>query len=98
MLTTLMLHHLPDALKRQGLGEIGRVLKPGGRLVIADFQRAAQRSDQPERFGAGERGIQDLSALVQAAGFGRVKTEALPLPRVPALPGSGVGLIRADKS
>jgi ubiquinone/menaquinone biosynthesis C-methylase UbiE len=35
--STLMMHHLPIELKRQGLGEIHRVLKPGGRLVVADF-------------------------------------------------------------
>jgi ubiquinone/menaquinone biosynthesis C-methylase UbiE len=37
--STLMMHHLPAPLKRQGLAEIARVLKPGGRLVIADFTR-----------------------------------------------------------
>jgi ubiquinone/menaquinone biosynthesis C-methylase UbiE len=37
VVSTLMMHHLPASLKRQGLVEIARVLKPGGRLVIADF-------------------------------------------------------------
>ena len=32
------MHHLPEELKRQGLAEIARVLKPGGRLLILDFQ------------------------------------------------------------
>lgn len=36
-MSTLMLHHLPDDLKRTGLAEIRRVLKPGGRLLAVDM-------------------------------------------------------------
>ncbi len=84
VLSTIMMHHLSDTLKRQGLAEIARVLKPGGRLVIADFKRPEERPAQPVHFGAGGSRIQDLETLIKDAGFLRVEIEEMRLPRFPA--------------
>lgn len=38
VISRLVIHHLPDDLKRRGFAEIFRVLVPGGRLFLADFK------------------------------------------------------------
>jgi len=96
VLSTLMMHHLPASLKRQGLAEIARVLKPGGRLVIADLKRRQERAGPAARFHAGGSSMQDLAALVKDAGFERVETEEMRPPRFSAFPGAG--FVRAHKS
>jgi len=95
VLSTLMMHHVPQSLKRQGLAEIARVLKPGGRLVLADFTRKQERAGQAARFHAGGSSMEELVALVSDAGFSEVETEKVRPPRFSAFPGAG--LIRAHK-
>lgn len=89
-LSTLMMHHLPVPLKQQGLAEIARVLKPGGRLIIADFMHKQERAGRAARFHAGGSKMQDLTVLVAAAGFERVETEEMPPVCFSAFPGAGV--------
>jgi ubiquinone/menaquinone biosynthesis C-methylase UbiE len=83
--STLMMHHLPAPLKRQGLSEITRVLKPGGRLVLADFTHKADRTGQAARVHAGGSRLHDLVALLTDASFTIVETEEIqPHPSRPS--------------
>jgi SAM-dependent methyltransferase len=75
-----MMHHLPEHVQVKGLAEIKRVLKPGGRLLIADMMRPS--SSFLERFftslvlhhGHGiQFGIEDLPELLKEAGFDEIK-------------------------
>ena len=75
--STLMLHHLPDDLKRTGLAEIRRVLKPGGRFMAMDF---AAPSHSPlghllSIFGhsRGESIVEKLAPMLKDAGFSDVE-------------------------
>lgn len=54
VLSSLMLHHLPYDQRVPALQEMRRVLRPGGRLLLADFR--------PPRSGLGRRVIGALSA------------------------------------
>ncbi len=90
VLSTFMMHVLPDDLKRQGLSEIVRVLKPGGRLLVVDFKRPEQRQGQPARpvhTGPWNSGVQDQPLLLQEAGLfqiesGEIETGEIRLPEV----------------
>ncbi|MGZ3680078.1 MAG: class I SAM-dependent methyltransferase [Ktedonobacterales bacterium] len=74
VLSTFMFHHVPDDLKRQGLSEVARVLKPDGRLLVVDFKHTEEPQKQPGQFGAGELGLQELPALMKEAGFAQVES------------------------
>jgi ubiquinone/menaquinone biosynthesis C-methylase UbiE len=90
VLSTFVMHVLPDELKQQGLAEIVRVLKPGGRVIIVDFKRpesSAQPSEKPEHTGPWKSGVQDQPGFLQATGFssiesGEIATRSNKLPEI----------------
>ncbi len=81
--TSLLLHHLATAEKRQALAEIRRVLRPGGRLLAADYDAPRTWLETlaflPVRlfdgFDATEANAQgELPTLIQAAGLEDIQT------------------------
>ena len=77
VLSSLMMHHLPGELKQQGLAEVRRVLKPGGRLLIVDFKRATGLLSHLALtsliHGHAKESIEDLPGLIASAGFSEVR-------------------------
>ncbi len=81
VLSSAMFHHLPSDLKRQGLTEIYRVLKPGGRLIIVDAMRPVGivQHVMMALFAHGglAEGTQDLVPLMQESGYVALKSGPL---------------------
>ena len=64
-------------MKSAGLAEVRRVLKPGGRLLIVDFQQPhgwlSRLAARLVLHGGIARGFQNLPAILAAAGFADVR-------------------------
>jgi ubiquinone/menaquinone biosynthesis C-methylase UbiE len=76
VLSTMMLHHLGPKLRRQCADEVRRVLKPGGRWFVLDFEGSARQAggilSRFHRHGHIKPG--DLSTLTQVAGFSCIES------------------------
>lgn len=76
VLSTLMLHHLPRAVRAHCMRGIRRVLKPGGRVLVVDFGGTRrERKSLIEHFHRhGGVDVHDIVKVVREAGLDTIET------------------------
>src|SRR5579872_3957194 len=78
VLSTVMLHHLPRKARQQCAAEIRRVLKPGGRLLVVDFDGAEKERNLFTRFHRhGHINFPEMVTILDEAGLQAVTRGAV---------------------
>jgi ubiquinone/menaquinone biosynthesis C-methylase UbiE len=79
VVTSLMIHHLPEAMRPQAIREMYRVLRPGGRLLVAEFRLATNRLGRlvagPHMSPAMRNNpVHVLESMIRDAGFDGIRS------------------------
>lgn len=78
VINSLVMHHLPEQVKRDGIAEIYRVLRPGGTFFTLDFAPMQRKSERLRtlhfREDTGSSSIYDLESVLEENGFAAVSS------------------------
>jgi ubiquinone/menaquinone biosynthesis C-methylase UbiE len=79
VVTSLMIHHLPEAMRAHAIREMYRVLRPGGRVLIAEFRSPTSRIGRllaaPHMSPAMRNNpVHRLEPMVREAGFEQLRS------------------------
>ncbi len=78
VMCSFMIFHMSEAVRRKGIAEIYRVLKPGGRLLVLDLAMPTQplsRFIAQKLLGFGvEHELSELLPVMETAGFSDMET------------------------
>jgi ubiquinone/menaquinone biosynthesis C-methylase UbiE len=73
-----MIHHLPETLRPRAIGEMFRVLRPGGSILIAEFRAPASRIGRRMIRAHGpamaDNRVDLLEPMVREAGFEQLRS------------------------
>jgi ubiquinone/menaquinone biosynthesis C-methylase UbiE len=82
VVSSLVVHHLPEDLRGRALGEMRRVLRPGGALLVAEARNPGHgvfgllaRAHGYDRMA---QQVERLDSLAAAAGFGDIRQGEVP--------------------
>ena len=83
VVSSMMIHHLPETLRPQAIREMFRVLCPGGRVLVADFRPPTSRIG---RYLIGpvissamlSNPVHLLDPMIREAGFEQVRSGDIP--------------------
>jgi ubiquinone/menaquinone biosynthesis C-methylase UbiE len=83
VVSSLVMHHLPQDLRAAALQEMRRVLRPGGKLLVAEAQTPRhglgwRLLGRVHGFDRMARIVPDLEPLATNAGFGEIRTGEAP--------------------
>lgn len=82
VVSSLMMHHIPDELRLQAVREMRRVLRPGGTLLLADFTIPERGGwhliASITRHGEMQRRVSPLEPLVAEANFVDLRSDDAP--------------------
>ena len=82
VVSSLVLHHLPEDLRMRALQEMRRVLRPGGRLLTAEARNPQHGIlgllARTHRYDRMAQAVKSLDSLASAAGFGGIRSGEVP--------------------